>query len=286
MPAIKAHLEVCLGRSLRQLGELSGDGPTHDLETLEGTTPVVAIEAKELVSKDFLETSSQVGRMGSFGSDILTLHWMVSFLEPTLGESHDPKMWVTTEQSRVSKLETRSLFRDLEPLLATLERFNIRKSRDRDMGTATSAEDEMTVHLARRMIDARVVGVCLASDPTSDRPPGIDLAFSYGYVRTGNPDAAAERIQSWLDGPLSENLTVSLARAAANERHAALWLESDPETWSAEEQGLAFVPTVGLNLPKPIDVLWAFIPPVVWRYDGDWSAALINPSANPLFSAT
>ena len=43
MPAIKAHLVVCLGRSRRQLGELSGDEATHELETPAGTA--IAIEA-------------------------------------------------------------------------------------------------------------------------------------------------------------------------------------------------------------------------------------------------
>ena len=51
MPANKAHLDVCLGRSRRQLGELSGDETTHELETPADTA--VAIKAKELVSKDF-----------------------------------------------------------------------------------------------------------------------------------------------------------------------------------------------------------------------------------------
>ena len=279
LPTVKAHLETKLGRPLGILGQCSSDGPTHDLETFAGELPVIAIEAKELVSGEFLATKSQVGRMPSFKSDLLRLHWMVSFLEPSLGESHDPKSWVKGTKSRVSILEPRTLFQHLEPLLATLENFEIRKSRDRNMGTATSAEDQLTVSRARHLIDARVGGVCLASNPTDAHPPGIDLAFSYGYVRTGISDKVVERIQTWLDSPLSENLIASLVRANADERHAALWLESDPETWSAEEQGTAFVPTVDLALPEAIDVLWAFLPPVAWRYDGSWTMSLIESGA-------
>jgi hypothetical protein len=58
--------------------------------------------------------------------------------------------------------------------------------------------------------------------------------------------------------------------------HAALWLSSEAEAQSALDQGPAFCPTIRMLLPKGIDVLWAFLAPIVLRYDGAWSAAWIE----------
>jgi hypothetical protein len=275
IPIMHDHLEAQLGRSLRRLDERSHSGPSHDFETLDGVTPVIAIEAKELVSADFLATSSQVGRARSYESKILQLHWMVSYSEPALGSSYDPKTWELSVRGKLAQISLGKLFAKLEKHLLVLEQFGVTKSRSRDLGTAALTADVQAVAEARFAISALVNGVCLGSNPNEDHPPGIDVAFSYSYVRTGFPDAVVERIQSWLDSPFSGNLLESLQRTSAGERHAALWLASDPEADSASEQGLDFKPTTHLAMPESIDILWAFVPPVVWRYDGQWSISVI-----------
>lgn len=277
IPVVQAHLEAQLGQPLCRLDELSDSGPSHDFETVEGITPTIVVEAKELVSPEFLATRSQVGHVEPYLSSVLHLHWMLSYSEPRLGEWYDPATWQDSSKGKLAKNPLAKLFNDVEPHLAVLERFGIRQSRSRDKGTATSPDDVRAVALARLALNARVTGVCLGSNPTQLHSPGIDVAFSYSYVRTGFPDALLARIQVWLAGPLSSNLLASLAGVAdADERHAALWLASDPEADSAREQGLGFLPTTGLHLPRPIDVLWVFVPPVVWRYDRSWTATLIK----------
>ena len=276
LPVVQAHLEAQLGLPLLRLDERSGFGPTHDFETVGGVIPIIAIEAKELVSPEFLATRSQVGRVGQYLSDVLHRHWMLSYSEPRLGEWYDPDSWRNSPKGKLAERPLDRLFHDVEPHLAVLERFNVSRSRSRDTGTAATAEDLSALTIARLALDSRVSGVCLGSDASELHPPGIDVAFAYGYVRTGLPNNLVERIRTWLNGPLSANLLASLEGAAADERHAALWLASDPEVDSAAEQGLDFLPNVDLNLPKPMDVLWAFVPPVVWRYDGNWTASLVK----------
>ena len=278
---VQSHLEVQLGQPLLRLDEQSDSGPSPDFETVEGVTPTIALEAKELVSPGFLATRSQIGRVEPYLSNVLRLHWMLSYTEPHLGEWYDPQTWQDSSRGKLAGRPLTRLFHDVEPYLAVLERFGIRQSRSRDIGTAASPDDLRAVAGARIALASRVNGVCLASEPTGLHPPGIDVAFSYSYVRTGSPNALVARIQTWLNGPLSANLLTTLAAAAADERHAALWLASDPEADSAQEQGLTFQPTTGLELPEPIKVLWVFVPPVVWRYDGDWSVSLIQAVPNP-----
>jgi len=270
------YLEEQLGRSLRRVDERSDSGPSHDFETLDDRSPISVIEAKELVSADFLATRSQVGRARSYESKILQLHWMVSYSEPALGSWYDRRTWGHSERGKLAEVSLGKLFTTIEQHLQVLENFGITKSRSPEMGTAALSADVEAVVGARRAISALVDGVCLGTNPTADHPPGIDVAFSYGYVRTGSPNAVVERIQSWLDSQRSENLLDSLRQASAEERHAALWLASDPEVDSASEQGLDFKPTVDLMMPELIDVLWAFVPPAVWRFDGEWSIGLIG----------
>lgn len=280
IPVVQSHLEAQLGQPLLRLDEQSDSGPSHDFQTVEGVTPTIALEAKELVSPGFLATRSQVGRVEPFLSSVLRLHWMLSYSEPHLGEWYDPETWQDSSKGKLAERPLARLFHDVEPYLAVLERFGIRQSRSRDIGTAASPNDLGAVVNARLALASRVNGVCLGSEPTRLHPPGIDVSFSYSYVRTGSPNALVTRIQAWLNGPLSANLLASLAGATTDERHAALWLASDPEADSAQEQGLAFQPTADLELPEPIDVLWVFVPPVVWRYDGDWSLSLVQADRN------
>ncbi len=276
LPVVQAHLEAQLGLPLLRLDEQSSSGPSYDFETVGGITPIIAIEAKELVSPEFLATRSQVGRVEPYLSDVLHRHWTLSYSEPRLGGWYDPESWRNSPKGKLAERPLDKLFHDVEPHLAVLEKFNVSRSRSRDAGTAATSDDLRALTMARLALDSRVSGVCLGNDASDLHPPGIDVAFAYGYVRTGFPNNLVARIRTWLDGPLSANLLASLKGAAADERHAALWLASDPEADSAAEQGLDFLPSVDLNLPKPIDVLWAFVPPVVWRYDGKWTTSLVK----------
>jgi hypothetical protein len=270
------HLEAVIGRRLRRLDEQSHSGPSHDFETSDGAIPLIAIEAKELVSGDLLATRSQVGRANSYLSSILEFHWVVSYSEPTLGSWYDPKSWSESNRGKLAEIKLGRLYSELEKQLIVLERFGIRNSRSRDGGSVESASERAELMKAQLAISQLLDGVCLCSTATKEHPPGFDIAFSYNYVRTGKPDVVVERVQSWLDGSLSENLLDSLLAFSGGERHAALWLATDPECESASEQGRKFLPTVELKMPDPIDALWVFLPPVVWRYDGMWTVTIIE----------
>jgi len=73
---------------------------------------------------------------------------------------------------------------------------------------------------------------------------------------------------------------LELTGSGAEEGHSALWLSTEAEAESARVHGSDFCPTLPMSLPEGIDVLWVFIEPVALRYDGLWSAGLIDrPSA-------
>ena len=64
------------------------------------------------------------------------------------------------------------------------------------------------------------------------------------------------------------NLILSLRQTRFAKRHGVLTFDSsEPEYQSAIEAGTAFVPTVGLNLPSEIDVIWCLVGRVLLRYD-------------------
>jgi hypothetical protein len=88
-------------------------------------------------------------------------------------------------------------------------------------------------------------------------------------VRTEDPDVLAFRIQSWLDDPdQGSNLRDSLRQSKFTRRHGVLAFDSsEPEYTSAQEAGLAFVPTTELILPPEVDVLWCLIGRVLLRYE-------------------
>jgi hypothetical protein len=275
LPEIQRHIENQLGRSLRRVDEQSEEGPSHDLETSDEELPKIALEAKEIVSSNFLATRSQVASTPSYRSNVLRKHWMLAMDDPRLGEWYDPSSQEFNKEGGLAGLSILKLFRDVEPLLKVLDDFGIERSRSTQMGSASSPDEMMKVRAARIILSQTVNGVFLATTANDDHPPGIDVAFSYSYVRKGSPEPLLERVKAWLNSSSSANLLASLVSADADERHAALWVATDPEA-SSPDMSTTFKPTSDIDLPERVDVLWVFLPPIVWRYGGEWSVSSIN----------
>lgn len=305
LPIVTTYLSRHLGRPLRRVEANPKHGPTPDLETDDGA-PHFAFEVKELVPGEFLSTREQVQRDSGLDSGVLRRRWSVIITEDTVSErlgsmprfAPDPPeeeieryakvgfavvrrrdrgaQWLEEHTlARRPQIRIKGLTRDIEPHLATLEALEITSTRGAwSTGTVDWAlRDQALLSIARRTGDA----LCMAHDLFDGQTPGVDLHFGWGYTRTGRADVVAERVERWLHSPQARNLVESLTRSAADFRHAVLWLDEDAERWSADEQGVQFVPSRPFSLPTGIDVLWLFVGSVVLRYDGSWTAALVDP---------
>jgi hypothetical protein len=108
--------------------------------------------------------------------------------------------------------------------------------------------------------------------PLPEYPPGVELIFSYGYVREGL-NALAHRINAWLASPLSNNLLESLSNGSWARRHAVLVFDhSEPEYHTANEFGTDVVPEMPIAMPASVDELWCVLGSTTLRYtrEGGW----------------
>jgi hypothetical protein len=307
LPIVKATIEAQLGRVMHRVPQYSCDGPTFDLETIDAHAPSIAVEVKELVPADFLETNSQVSRDPGLDSKILTKRWSVVISEEPLSSRLAPMpnfpddspadlteqlklhgLHVVTQAERQEQwrlhhtLEKRrqvrisGLTEDIEPNLEVLERLGINQTGNPELSRLNAADFraafEALCAIKRRTGDA----ICMARERFETEEPGIDLCFGYGLIRTADPNVVVKRVQMWLDSKQSANLTASLVRSGADQKHGALWLSTEAESQSAAEQGIEFCPTLSLRLPSGLDVLWIFVTPLALRYDGSWVAISLS----------
>ena len=304
---VKAHLESRLHRRLKIVPERSGEGQTHDIETDDDLRPSIVAEVKELVPREFLALKNQVSHNRGFDSKELAQRWTIVLMAdaldgrlaptPTFPDDLDSDVtafWlsqgfeVTSKTDREDKwkldhslspripIGVKGIAKDVEPFLVTLEHFGINETRSYTLPTTSTQDHNMAMN-ALIAIGSRTRGaLCKGHTPTRGQTPGIDLVFGYSQVRTGRADVVVERVQMWLDGPMSANLLNSLTNAQADERHAVLWLSTEPEIDTALEIGVAYSPDLPLNIPVDLDVVWIFLKSVAWRYDGSWKAGLVE----------
>jgi hypothetical protein len=122
--------------------------------------------------------------------------------------------------------------------------------------------------------------MCLRREPLGDDRPGIDIVLGSSYLRTEHANTIVARVDLWLRSDWSENLLTSLGNEPPGaERHAVLVFdaETEPEYHSAVEQGTAFCPTVHLDMPEAIDVLWFILGPIAARFapSEGWTTVLM-----------
>lgn len=286
----RALFERELGRSLNRIAP--GSTPTVDYRLPDGS---VGLEVKRITNELYNDLTSAFGRANRLDSSAVGGRWTVMVERPTLSTSLDPSprfppddeaLFADLErdgfvvQRRADRIaewrashpgpKTRSprlvrLGGDLEPHLAVLEQHGIGSTRGarpfgqpEDLASALSA-------IYRRTNGA----LCHRHEPLAGQQPGVDVALSSGYTRTGRADTVVGRIDLWLNSELSANLRASLLNEPhGTERHAVLVFDAntEPEHVSAAEQGIAFCPSVELQLPPEIDVLWFILGDVACRY--------------------
>ncbi|MFE0022807.1 hypothetical protein [Amycolatopsis sp. NPDC059021] len=236
-------------------------------------------------------------------STTLSMRWMIMINLPTLSTvlepmpsfpPDDPELAADVEQFFGARMMTRAereaewrrthpgpkhqptpqiknLGRDLDPHLLVLEQHGI-------VSTHGPRSEDPAVAAALWAIAMRTHGaICMAHNPVRDEKPGIDVAFVAGYVRTERADVLVDRVELWLhNDDHSKNVRTSLTNEPSTERHAVLVFDhqTEPEYWSATEQGVGFCPTRDLQLPDAIDVLWIIIGPIACRFSASegWRA--------------
>jgi hypothetical protein len=287
----RALVERELGRSLDRITPASI--PTVDYRLPDGS---VGIEVKRITSELYNDLTSAFRCAGHLDSSELTGRWTVMVERPTLSTSLDTiPPFPPDDESLIADLERdgfvvqRKVDRvaewrashpgpkrrsprlallgdDLEPHLAVLEQYGIGSTR----GTHPFGQPQ-DLAAALYAIYVRTNGaLCHRHEPLSGQQPGVDVALSSGYTRTGRADTMVGRIDLWLNSGLSANLSASLRNEpSGTERHAVLVFDAntEPEYVSASEQGTAFCPSADLQLPPEIDVLWFILGDVACRYD-------------------
>lgn len=291
-------LEQLFGRQLQRVQPADGGPPSPDYTFTTAGGRRAAVEVKQITSPDWLKLQAgfAMHETSRTGED-LTMHRMVALLAeiaaarltPTLGFPDDDGAQIAAfdavglnvvrkadrvaEQERqrdvaVRPIRVKGLTDQLVPELRVLERHGLTSTRGR-MPTNPEAVKGWC-NIARLTRGA----ICLASKPNPEAgmPAGVFPLTGYGYTRTGRADTVAERIQTWLETDAT-NLIQSLDHPEHEEKHAVLVFDGlEPELRSSEEAG-SFLPERGLELPAPIDVLWAVLGSRVLRYDvaGGWS---------------
>lgn len=300
----RQHLERILDRPLRRVAP---DGqPSADYTFGLGTGSVAAVEVKEIASSDLLQLSAGLDRHETDrATDELDLHWTVALDGETAAERLAPvpnfpdddeeqiAAWealgftTTRKAERIAEfkrqrdevpapIKVKGLIDNLIPDLKTLEEQGVTSTR------GPWPFDEAGI-LARRRIAARTRGaICIGGKPRPEvgMPSGVFVRHGYGYVRTGRADTIADRLEAWFESSMSANLIKSLGRPEYSEGHAALVFNAlEPEWWSSAEAE-SFVPTRAIELPEPVDVLWAIIGARVLRYSpGNGWSEFVEPVA-------
>jgi hypothetical protein len=301
----KAALERVLGTSLQRVTEDASPSPDYKFTTPDGLT---AVEVKELASPDWLILQDHFSKYETERvTNDLSMHWQVSLpaevtaerLAPTPDFPEDDEaqiahfetmgLIVQRRAERIAEFERRrqetpkriglkGMIDDLLPDLQVLEAHGITSTR----GPVPSdlVGEQAWWRIAGRTRNA----ICLASpaNPAAGLDSGVFLSMSHGFVRTSRPDTIAERIQTWFDTETkSANLVASLDRSEYNQGHAVLVFDSlEPESWPAQDAA-TFLPTRPLDLPEPVDVVWALLGSCTLRYSADdgWQEYRPSPQA-------
>ena len=286
----RALLEQELERQLTRAPERAI--PTVDYRIPERD---VGIEVKRVTNAEYHDLTSAFAKARHLDSDRLTGRWAVLVDRPTLSTSlepmpdfrdDDPELiaywesqgftvrrradleadWRATHPGpprKTPRLDT--LARDLEPHLVELEAHGFTTTR----GAAPFGQPEPLATAITAIYLRTQDGMCLRQEPLGGERAGIDVHLASGYVRTGRADTIAARLQLWLGSSNSENLRASLANEPdGTERHAVLVFDAqtEPEYDSAVEQGMAFCPTVDLELPEEVSVVWFILGPIACRF--------------------
>ncbi|MBA3374361.1 MAG: hypothetical protein H0U00_00835 [Actinobacteria bacterium] len=249
-----------------------------------------AFEMKRVTSEELLRLGDQVRSEEFYASMTLSLRWAVAIKAPTLYDKFRAMPpFPDDDEATIAAIETdgmrvvrkaereaehrahfagqtretpriRDLGRELEPHLFVLESAGI---------TNTRGAEWRTPEVRRALAEVRRLthdAICLAHEPSEHFGPGIAISLTGGYVRTGDPDTLAARVHGWLDSPLSNNLRESLWPDFTR-RHGVLSFDSsEPEYQSAQDAGATFLPTLELDLPAEVDVLWCVVGGVLLRY--------------------
>jgi hypothetical protein len=280
-------LESVLGRQLtrfrRQPEHSRAETPDY---TDDGNE---AYEVKQVTSKEFRELNTAIRDLPFFESSALTKHWLVGISAPTMADrfrpmpdfpDDDPELIAALEAdgfkvTRKTELEAAwskrfsgtdrqapritNLAPDLEPHLLVMERAGITNTREAQ--PMTREQQRALAWIAQSTHGA----ICMAHEPFDGRA-GITIKFGYGYVRSG-PDTLAFRVQAFLDSEWADNLRQSLWPEFARRHGVLVFDSSEPEYWSANEAGRAFVPTADLTLPDEIDVVWCLVGRLLLRFE-------------------
>ena len=266
--------------------------PTVDYRTPDGN---VGIEVKRVTNAEYHDLTSGFARAGHLDSDRLTGRWAVVIDRPTLSTSlepmphfrgDDPKLiaywesqgatvrrradleaeWRATHPGpprKTPRLDT--LARDLEPHLVELEAHGFTTTR----GSAPFGHPEPLANAITAIYLRTQGGMCLRQEPFGKERAGIDVHLASGSIRTGQANTIPARLQLWLGSSNSENLRASLANEPdGTERHAVFVFDAqtEPEYYSAVEQGMAFCPTADLELPEEVSVVWFILGPIACRF--------------------
>lgn len=258
-------------------------------------------EMKLVTSEEFVEIRKR--RLRWFPSTKLGKHWSVLLEAPTMGDKfRQMPDFADDDAETIAALEAEgfTVVRKAEREAAWRERFSGRKLAIPRIGRREAGELELRFLVLEHGGIANTRGaepqtseerealwairrlthgaICVAHEPFGDGP-GIEIRVGWGYPRTGDPNALAFRVQAWLDSHLGSNLRLSLRQGGFAGRHAVLSFDaSEPEFWSAQEAGVAFVPTLALTLPAEIKVLWCLIGSILLRYESeqDWQSFAVS----------
>jgi hypothetical protein len=284
--------------------------PERDIETVDYRTPGGndGIEVKRVTSEDYLDLTNAFSKAQHLDSNLLTGRWSVMIERPTLSTILAPMpkflvddedaiaFWEARGYSVARRAEREAVWRaahpgpkhrtprlntlttDLEAHLAVMEAHNI----DTTRGLAPFGHPETLASAIAAIINRTHDALCMRRNLLRDERPGIDVALASGSVRTERADTIAQRLQLWLASSRSSNLRASLANEPAGTiRHgvAVFDAQTEPEYPASVQQETLFCPTLPLELPVEVDVMWFILGPVAGRYANDGWTTVTMPDA-------
>lgn len=203
------------------------------LPTVDYRAPAreAGIEVKRVTVAEYYDLTSAWAKITHFDSQLLTGRWSVAVDRPTLSTTLAPvpdfpaddqeaiAYWeglgykVQRRADRVAewrathpgtrratpRLDT--LAQDLEPHLVVLEAHGLTTTR----GAAPFLEPEPLATALTAIQDRTQGALCLRHELFGQQRPGIDVVLGAGFIRTGRPDTIPQRLQLWLDSPMSAN---------------------------------------------------------------------------------
>ena len=286
----RALLEWDLYGGLERVAER--EIPTVDYRTPDGR---VGIEVKRVTSAEYLELSNVFTKARHLDSNLLTGRWCVMVDRPTLSTTlapmpnfpDDDEEQIASWASQGFVVRRRAereadwraahpgprrqtprlnnLTAELEAHVAVLEAHGIVTTH----GLHPFGLPEPLASAIVAIITRTQGAVCDRRDLLTNERPGIDVALASGSVRTERADTIAQRLQLWLDSAESSNLRESLANEPAGTTRLGVVVfdaQTEPEHPAAMEQGTAFCPTIPLQLPAEVDVVWFILGPIASRF--------------------